>query len=244
MPLVNNLRFDAVTPEAYYFDGVQVDRIYRNGRLVYGRVDQPHITSFVLAPTYGAASAPTAGSFINASWDVEGSVATTVLERRLHGSSTWESQGISAQTGTDSDPLPWPSVDADYRLTVTNSLGETDAQTKTFYRTIPPAFSADGLQASYSPVFAGQAGVSILLQWDVEHGNPFPNLAWSGVPSGHHITDPNRATLPDGNGNTRVTFILSNEALDFTLTLTATNPISNEAVSVSQAIHIPPRGAG
>lgn len=135
---INLLRVDGDLADDWWDGPDQIDRLILDGARVYSRVDEPHITRFVVAPAYGVQGAAVTG---NAGWDTTGDVATTALEHRLASSSgAWTPIGFPDGT-TDSDPFTWPTEDFDVRLRVADRLGEYDQRVVRRYRTLAPDIS-------------------------------------------------------------------------------------------------------
>ena len=233
----NLLRFNNITPDRLEYLGQPVDRLKYMGKLIYSRVDRPRIASFTMAPGYGVQGAPI-GSVINLSWDIEGSVDTTTLEARPVGSSgAWQREGISAITGTDSDPIAWPSVDTDYRLTVTNSLGESDTITQTFFRTLAPSIST----WSYSN-FHQYPGAPTISNWTFNLTClcwPKPIIAITGSTEGNiHISQQRTTRTSVENGWTfdQRHSIGGNPDSNEVWTVTVTNPTTAEQAQATMRL--------
>ena len=242
MPTVADLWVDGVQPADIYVDGHDIARVYVDGALRWSDTDVPRITAFDAAPTFGAASAPTVGSFVNFAWDTEGTVATATLESRRSGSSdAWNAETVNSP-GNGS--APWERGDTDYRLTVDDGLGETNSRTITFYRTVPPAFTAGDLRIDYRHVFVGQDALDVRIRWQLTQGHPNPVMSWTQTVPGHHLNDPNRAMLPDLSGEVHLTIALGDDPLSYPITLQARNPVSGETATASGTIAIPARGGG
>ena len=243
MPTVNDLRIDGAPVAALYIDGAPAPRAYLDGALVWSTVDTPHLTSFRATPPFGRSSAPTAGSTIQFDWTVDGDVATTTLEWRdaaALNTDPWTALPIQGPGNNAS--APWRTTDTIYRLTVTNSLGESDSRQLQWDRTIAPRFIRP-LTVTASHVFTGFSdALRLTATWQVT-SDPFPpRLTWGGNPV--HITDPGRATLPDGSGQAIWTQILTPDGETYDLTLTAENTESGETAVSTATVRIPPLGGG
>ena len=213
-----------------YRGSTEVDKVYRRERVVFTRPALPQITRFETAPSFLAASAG-AGQQLNFIVQTTGATSITVTDPDGTVIDTSASPATTAPTA--------PSTR--YTLTAANVEG-TVVSHYDFYRTVPPSFTS-GLDITYSQV-AGPVGVQYRAQirWRIDGtSNPFPRLAWIDPPASHHLSDPDRATTPDGQGTIYLTVTPGGQRLTFHLRLRATNPVTGETADATGTVTIPAR---
>ena len=245
MPLVNDLEYKDAPPDALEYKNAPVDQIMWRDTIIYSRVDRPHLTAFIAAPTFGRSEAPTAGSVVNLSWDVTGTVASQVLEwRDAEALNTDPWTAIPIAGPGNNAVTPWRESDTDYRITCTDAVGESTSKSLRWYRTIAPRFITPlSVTAQHTPIPGLGDALRLTATWAVT-ASPRWTLAWSGAPSDVHLNNPNRATTSDGRGSTFWEHILTTQGETFDLVLTCTNPVSGESVTSTFTVRIPPLGAG